>query len=408
MVVWRRAPLRKLYCALVQLSILFGFGPGCDQERPPPAPETTRPGTPAEARAKVLGVDAAIPPAADPPAPAGDLRAELDAFTTIDACVDARAQLDPLVGEAIDAIGYDTFLRDACRILDAAKAREPKRCASIDASSLRERCQATVAELIGDADLCPWAEPARPRLGRDPACVAIALRDARLCAGVTHSSAQTTCEAIVTHDAARCGKLLAHLEAARCERTADRWRGAVPLSSSEDRPSSQTRGSLRVETVDARSPLGIDVELGPDVRHGVVVAEKRNGAHFVVGPLSESGLDFIAPSPHVRATLAFEVLVSTQGSSGSVRRAQVQRAELVVPGHAAAATPVAHSTLKVTVSRFELTRGAPLEMSIDGTLSDSTGVWRVRGQVATFVRDVLGDDVPAVERSGPSDVPRAQ
>lgn len=397
--------MRNVYCALVQLSILFGFGPGCDRDRPT-APQTARTGAhDDETRAEVLGLDAAIQAPTDPPAPAGDLRAELDAFTTVDACVDARARLDPLVGEAIEAIGYDTFLRDACRILDAAKAREPKRCERIDASSLRERCQTTVAEVIGDANLCPWAEAARPRLGRDPACVAIALRDARMCAGAAHSAAQTTCEAIVTHDSARCGNL-AHLDAARCERMADRWRRAVPVSSSADRPLWQPRGSLRVETVDAGSSLGVDVDLGPDVRHGVVVAEDRNGAHFVVGPLSHSGLDFIAPSPHVRATLAFEVLVLPQASSRTVPSAQVRRAELVVPGRVAAATPAAHSTLEAKISRFEPTRGAPLEFTIDGALSDSTGVWPVHGQVATFVRDVLRDDalagregaLPAVER----------
>jgi hypothetical protein len=102
---------------------------------------------------RLLHVDAGdLEPALDPPAPPGDLKTELDEFTTVDACVQQRARLDPLVGDALDAIGYDTFLRDACRMLDAAKAQDDRRCEAIDASILRERCKATVAEIIGDAE----------------------------------------------------------------------------------------------------------------------------------------------------------------------------------------------------------------------------------------------------------------
>jgi hypothetical protein len=92
----------------------------------------------------------------DPPAPAGDLKAEIARFTTIDACVAERARVDPIVGDALEAIGYDTFLRDACRVVDAAKANDPARCAAIDASSLEARCRATVAEVSASPEACPW------------------------------------------------------------------------------------------------------------------------------------------------------------------------------------------------------------------------------------------------------------
>ncbi|HXX67086.1 MAG TPA: hypothetical protein VEK07_07890 [Polyangiaceae bacterium] len=326
---------------------------------------------------------------ADPPAPAGDLQGELDAFTTIDACVEARARLDPLVGEAIEAIGYDTFLQDACRLLDAAKARDPRRCDTVGATSLRERCEATVAEVTGDADACPWTTPARPRLGRDPGCVAIALRDTRLCAGAARSSTQVTCEAVVTHDRARCGALSTPSEMERCARAADRWRAVLPAASQDRAAAFQTSGTVRVDAFDAGAPE-LDVALGLDVRHGVVVNEERDGSHVVVGPLSESGLDFVAPSPYVRATLAFE-MVATAGRSSAANgtEARIERAELVVPGRAAVATPAARSTLRATSARFEAKRGASLEVTIEGTLSSAVGDWRVRGRLVTFVRDVV-------------------
>lgn len=367
--------------------MLFALGSACDEGHS--ARLDTASPLPSAALPKILGIDAqSLPPPADPPAPAGNLQAELEAFTTIDACVEARARLDPLVGEAIEAIGYDTLLRDACRILDAAKAREPKRCEAIETTALRERCQTTAAQVVGDADACPWSAPARPRLGRDPVCVAIASRDPRLCAAAAKPSAQTTCEAIVTHDIARCDKLLAPSDASRCTRTTGRWRAAIPAPSAQERPPLRAMGTLHIETTDAGLPL--DDALDPDLRRGVVVDEEPDGAHVFVGSLSEAGFDFIAPSPHVRATFAFQLLAPNAGSpSERAYGARLERAELVVPGRAAFATPVANSTLRATLSRFSPQRGAPLEVSIDGTLGDSAGTWRVHAQIATFVRDVF-------------------
>ncbi len=130
--------------------------------------------------AKALGVDAAsLEVAVDPPAAAGDLQAEIQGFGGIDACVEQKAHLDPLLGDALEAIGYDTFVRDACRVLDAAKAGDPARCDAIDASSLRRQCVSTVAVSKGDADACPWNIPSRPEDGRDTWCLAMAARDPR-------------------------------------------------------------------------------------------------------------------------------------------------------------------------------------------------------------------------------------
>ncbi|HEX3772045.1 MAG TPA: hypothetical protein VHV30_14315, partial [Polyangiaceae bacterium] len=130
--------------------------------RPPPADSSDL------ALARALGLDGGLDDSldpVDPPAPAGDLKAEIAHFTSVDACVVERARVDPLVGDALEAIGYDTFLRDACRVVDAAKANDPGRCAGIEASSLEARCRATVAQTGGRPDACPWESPSRPDRG---------------------------------------------------------------------------------------------------------------------------------------------------------------------------------------------------------------------------------------------------
>src|SRR5438874_908997 len=107
-----RMPLRSIFFLLLALV-------ACEDDRRktliPPTPSA--PPNPSSV-VDTLGLDAGvIGEGIDPPPPAGDLKAEIERFTTLDACVAEKAKLDPLVGDALRAIGYDTFLRDACRQL---------------------------------------------------------------------------------------------------------------------------------------------------------------------------------------------------------------------------------------------------------------------------------------------------
>lgn len=332
---------------------------------------------------KALGVDAGeLELHVDPPAAAGDLASEIGAFTTVDACVEQRAHLDPLLGDALEAIGYDTFVRDACRVLDAAKARDTKRCDAIDASALRRQCTTTVAAVVGDADLCPWMIASRPALGRDPSCLALASRDPRLCAAEETSAARATCEAIAGHDGAPCTKLPLKADQARCKRDADRWRSVTPPPDAGG-AAPPVEATLHVESADdAGAP--VDANLGPDFERGLVVVTERGGERVSVGPLSDTGVGFVAPSPHVQASLALELTVSPDG-----KRVEIERAELLVPGHAPVATPLARSTLVAKLTKLEPVRGGAASLTVDGTLGDSSGNWRVHLQATTFVRDVV-------------------
>ncbi len=370
-------------------------------------PPLSGPGETPASMARLLGVDAGeLEAPVDPPAPPGDLKAEIDRFTTIDACALERARLDPLLGDALEAIGYDTFLRDACRMIDAAKANDPGRCAAIDASSLEARCRATVAEVAGAPDTCPWQAASRPTRGRDARCVAVASRDVRLCAAVTDPLERATCEATLGQGDGSCAKLATRAAQSRCARDAARWHNILASAGTnagaqagtganagagagERKQAIVVAGKLHVETSDRSNAAEvIDVDLAPDLARGVTVLEQRDGARLSLGPLTETGLDFIAPSPHVRASLALELFV-VAGSHGAGPTARIERAELVVPGRSPLSTPGAQSTLVAKLDKFETGRASPFTVVVDGDISGAGSSWRVHAEATTFVRDLV-------------------
>ncbi len=370
-----RDTLLAAFSCLVVLS-------GCDRDEPA-RPERGAPPAPVASVAQALGIDAGeVEPAVDPPAAAGDLQAEIQAYTTLDACVEQRAHLDPLLGDALEAIGYDTFVRDACRVLDAAKARDARRCEGIDASSLRHQCEGTVAAVVGDADACPWSIPSRPEAGRDAWCLAVAARDPRLCAAEETSASRATCEATVRHDPAPCTKLPVKADQARCRRDVERWRSVTPAPDASLSALAAPTGTLHVEEADAGA-VG-DTDLAATLARGVVLLDQLDGERFELGSTSASGPGFIAASPHTLATFAAELFASSDG-----KRVRVDRVELSLPDHSPLATPLARSTLAAKVDKLEHTRGGAVNLSLEGDLGDSTGTFHVRVQATTFVRDVV-------------------
>ena len=403
---------------LVAIALLATAGAGCDSPsslsgRPgswanlPPGPASGPAPGDAPALAKLLGLDAGEFETLDPPAPPGDLKADIDRFTTVEACTLERARLDPLLGDALEAIGYDTFLRDACRVIEAAKANDAKRCSAIDASSLEARCRATVAEVAGTPDACPWETASRPARGREPRCLAVASRDARLCDAVADPLDRATCEATLEPGDRSCAKLSGRAAQARCSRDADRWHGVLASDREDQRggPDGRDRphdalvvsGKLHVERASPppgslRDPpdpaVAIDVDLAPDLARGITLLQQRDGTRLVLGPLTESGLDFIAPSPHVRASLALE-LFAVPGPHGAGRIARIERAELVVPGRPAVSTPGAQSTLTAKIDKLDVARASPVAIVVDGDISAAGSSWRVHAEIATFVRDVV-------------------
>ena len=361
----------------VAAAALFLALGACDEDAPRPKPADP---PPVASVARVLGIDAGeLEPSVDPPAPAGDLKAELAAFSTVDACVAQRAAGDPVVGDALEAIGYDTLIRDACRSLDAAKSRDGKRCADITASALKARCEASVAELAGQPEACPFDVPSRPELGRDAACLALATRDASLCAGTFDRAARATCEALAAHDAAPCKKLPLRADEARCARDEQRWAAVLPVADAPPRAGGAPSGKVTL-TGDAGA-FASDA-FGLDVSRGVVVLERLDGAHVVVGSLSRAGMGFVAGSPNAPKVLAFEVVAPVDP-----KKARLVQAELDVPGHSTIDVGGSGAAgFVVHVTKLEKRRGGAVELTLEGSLAEGVAV---KAEVTTYVRDIV-------------------
>ncbi|MGH7296434.1 MAG: hypothetical protein ACRELB_15960 [Polyangiaceae bacterium] len=355
--------------ALAIVSLVAAMG-ACDRDAPP---RREVPPAPVASVARALGLDAGdLEPPVDPPAPEGDFAAELAAFTTVDACVAQRAGLDPAVGDALEAIGYDTLVRDACRVLDAARSQNARRCASIDASSLRERCVALVAELASSPDDCPFEIPTRPERGRQPACLAIATHDARLCAAAFDAPSRVTCAALLSRDDSGCKHLALTSDQRRCARDEHRFAAVLPKAEAAPQGALSSHGKATLAGEEA----------GVDLSRGIVVVEQIDGAHAVLGSFSEAMTSFLVPSPDAGATVGVELVVPLELKKAHVERLVVER-----PGKPATRIEgSAARALTVVVTKLEKRRGGAVEVTVDGKADEGTPV---HVEARTFVRDVV-------------------
>jgi hypothetical protein len=347
-----------------------------------------RSSSPAASLGAMLGVDASeLEPRADPAPPAGDLKGEIAAFTTFDACVESRARIDPLLGDALQAMGYETFLSDACHLLEAAKAGSARRCSAIDASILREHCEIVVSEIAGQPDGCPWTIAGRPREGRDPACLALALRDPRLCAGESGATPRATCEAIAAHDSRACGRLESRAAQTQCQRSAARWQTLIDPPHDAPAPFRATETLAFTHAGGNSTTANLDV----DVQRGVVLIQALDGIRLVIGRPRDDA-ELMAPSLRHGATFSCDLFVPNGGSAASVTRA-----DLRVPGHLPASMKSANGGVTAKVEKLDVTRAGKLELTLDGDLNDAAAApagnagagWHLHVEVRSFVRDVV-------------------
>lgn len=378
----------------------FAFGlfvVACEEKRSPP-PEPSPPAPPSGLGE--IGIDAGVlGDPIDPPAPAGDLKAELDRFVNVDTCVSERSKLDPLVGDALGAIGYETFLRDACRLLEAAKDKKRETCDRIDSSALRSRCQSWVAMVAQTPDACPMQFEQLVTRGRNASCVAIAAKDPRLCAGEARSTQRGTCEAMVARDPSKCDVLLPS-HRALCQREVARWRSvlAPPLEGLEKLP--VPRGKLVVHGVSGTpDPSMPEVDLSADFARGVVVVTGRESLgkaqrmRVELGTVVESETARIAASPQKRPRVGLAVVLEGGGAPSKkdtpTMSAQVQKLELDLPGEAPIVSPPASCDCKFTTTKAASQRGGEVALVLEGTLSFGGRSYKLALDVSTFVRDVV-------------------
>ncbi len=387
--------------ALVLLVVLAA----CDEKKPVPheAPPN------ASVVAETLGLDAgALGEGVDPPAPAGDLRAEIDRFTTLDACVAERAKVDPLVGDALRGIGYDTFFRDACRLLEAAKDKKKETCERIDSSALRKQCKAWVAMIAQAPDECPLELESVPARGRVASCVAVAAKDPRLCTAEGHSAPRATCEALVLRDEKKCDSLLP-ADRASCRRELTRWRSllAAPLEGLAKLP--EPRGKLVVHGADGTmDPPTPETALAPDLARGaVVLSGARDRARVELGALGEVETLHVVGSPNRRVRVGVAVLVDRALETTADAKPTLERFELELPGE----PPLTRCECKLTQTRIDKQRGGEVSIALEGTARSGSRAYAIQLEAATFVRDVVSETAggprilppahPALRPSGP-------
>jgi hypothetical protein len=359
---------------------------GCSKTPPPPAPDV--PAASVSALASALSLDASTLEApVDPPAPAADLRDDIERFTTVEACTKERSAIDPVLSDALSSIGYDTFVVDACRMLDAAKRRDMKACSAIDASMLQAKCQSLVALTKGDPEACPWSVTGNAERGRDPLCLAETTRDVRFCAATFEPDA---CAAIVLGLEPKCDPVTREGERARCKRDARRMASLVAAVDA-GAPPSRTKPTAKLEvhalegTDEPKTPV---VDVGTDFLAGVVLFEQRDGTRFDLGVVRPR-TDHVPMTPSAVMPARRPSFGATLFVPASVGTARVEAAALDEPALLSLSTPTASMALTAKLTKIDHARGGEVTMVLDGTIGSSPHGYRIHEEVTTFVRDIV-------------------
>lgn len=349
----------------------------CDSKK---SSEASTPTLSASNVAAALGVDADLPPPPDPSPAAGDLKSDVDAFTTLDGCVaNHSVKIDPMIGDALLAFGYDTFLRDACRQIDAVKSRDPKKCDAIVASELGRHCRETVAEVAGNPDDCPFQGGVRSRL-----CVAIASRDSRLCTSSSLAeSAQ--CNAVVLHDETKCD-VWNKSEIAMCRRIGKRLASSLPAAQTNLPALPALSAKLTVHPLAGTEPLTPDTAwLVSDANDGVAMTLSAIDTSFSFGPSHEEAAFPHEVTPASPLRIGFEMHVSSApGADPKIRNVVLQ-----IPGGVRLDDAQLHAQPKIKIVKLEKVRAGAVELSVDGEMGSAPQAFAFHLEMKTFVRDVV-------------------
>jgi hypothetical protein len=343
-----------------------------------------------------IEAEAGIELAADPSPPSGDLKSDIESFTTLDACVRARATVDPLLGDAIEALGYDTLTRDACRVLQALKAKNTEGCKPIASSALRNRCEAYVAVLSRDPSLCPVTGTAASVGARDPVCLARASRDERLCAAALLPE-RTKCRALVLGRAAECGR------DDSCVRQVERFKSLLEKPETHSPLMTHLHVEIGAEK-GSPEPVTKSLDLDEVASAGAVLYVGSEKVRLLLGAPKNAAWpapDAPFASPRMFVELALPA-TAVPGSAASPSRAMKKgsaptapsidlratdlRLDLLVPKVAVLSAVMAMDT-SVEVEELSLEPGGPIRFVLASTLRDTPRVFRVKIDVETFVRE---------------------
>jgi hypothetical protein len=332
--------------------------------------------------AAALGIDADLPPPADPSPASGDLKNDIATFTTLDDCVaNHAAKMDPLIGDALLSFGYDTFVRDACRQIDAAKSLDSKKCDAIVASDLARHCRATIAEVAGKPDDCPFSDSDKSD-GRSPTCVAVASRDPRLCVAEA-SDQESACRAIVMGTDCDDGD---KARLASCNRLARRLRSSIPPPQSSLPALPKISAKLDLTALGGtQSSMPSSATLMNDANSGVAISIGTTETTFSFGPSHEEAAFPHEVTPSSPLRIGFEMHVSRSTKS----EPKLKKIVLDVPGGVRLDDAQMHAEPKIKIVELSNERGGAVEFRIDGEIGTAPQAFAFHLEVKTFVRDVI-------------------
>jgi hypothetical protein len=370
------------------------------------APAPLRDGGAARGPAPSTRIELAERAGADAPgaAPdAGDIAAEVGAFDGIDRCrARLEARLAPALAEVLSDVGYHGAASDACMGVQALADRSPELCERLQVRATREGCLRRYAMFHGEPDRCP---DQIEHGGREPLCVAVAMRDPSMCASELDPARVGLCRAIVLRHERPCR--VAHptaVEAQRCAGDARRWWGAVPPRRPRQSLPNGFEPSLTLCRDAAAPDAGGDgADGGPacaaiaaPVQRGIVLRPERGlviGAR--AGPLVGPRLPLVelrVPLPAEGAALPATYDVAAEDVTAWV---DLDPASIAPPGEAADAG-VSCGAGSVTLERFEPRRGAIVAGSFDlsGCGEGEAAPRRLHGAFLTYLRDVMREAPP--------------
>jgi hypothetical protein len=337
----------------------------------------------------------AVEPEVDPAGPAGDVAAEIAAFSDLRSCVKRHRVVDPVLADALEAIGYDSFAFDACRMVQALKDQDAARCEPILSSAVRGRCEAQVAMIAGNTSLCPTDEHVPGVPMHDVVCLAAARRDVRPCAALLGME-RAGCEGLVAHDVARCGT------DERCARSVRRWKPVLPLMPGKSPHAGRIEAEVRSldEQADGgESSLGL--ELAREAAVGAVLVHRGRRVRLLIGDprtffvtdeISGGGLLIELPAWPPEPG---ELRLTTAQVRATLRHRPLGTLELTVA-----------SVTEVQIEQLDTRPNSPVKLRATTQLGPQRTSRRVAWTIDTWLRDVV--EVPDEPRRPllPLDAPR--
>jgi len=210
-----------------------------------------------------------------------------DGGTALARCMaEVRTAMPPALAGALAVLDDTALTEDGCRLDLAVRGHDPGWCAGVVYAPVREACLRRAAIAARDHASCPRGPGLR---ARDPLCVALAARDARLCVSAGPVD-RITCVAAATHDPRRCTALDAVLRPG-CEREVAVLTPLLPLQVL--RHALPNTGGLELPGADGGTSWAL-----PGIDRGVFV--DTEGTTWVVDATVGWPESFLAPeSPRV-------------------------------------------------------------------------------------------------------------